>query len=320
MHNARVVSDPPRGPASLTGVVDAFSALALLGAALSALPALLPSAHFMLDNLNAFAPQLLLALLPLLGLSLWKKRWKTAAVTALVAALQLVQLVPHRAPALAPASGPTVRWLVANVQIDNPDRARLAALIARERPELVGLLEPDRRWLEALAPALTDYPYRVEHPLPNHFGVALYSRLPLQDAGLGELGRSPTIIAHVRLGDRPLRLALVHPVPPVNATWAAARDDQLARIAALRPPAGGGLVVAGALNATAYSAAYRGSFGAAPFTRAGGLTGTFPAALPAPLRIAIDHALSAGPVALEQRVGPPIGSDHLPLLLRAGFR
>jgi endonuclease/exonuclease/phosphatase (EEP) superfamily protein YafD len=122
-----------------------------------------------------------------------RRRPRSAAnllfVAALAAAvLQGARILPYtplwrdQVHSAAGAAGPTIRLLVANVLIDNRDRTRLLHQVGRWKPDVIVLTEPDAWWAAALRPLREDYPHTVEVPLPNAYGMMLYSRLPLLDA------------------------------------------------------------------------------------------------------------------------------------------
>src|SRR6185295_2805239 len=97
-------------------------------------------------------------------------------------------------------------------------------LIRDERPDIVGLVETDRRWLTELAPALADYPSRIEHPRDDNFGIAFYARRPVTGAAQ-ELGSSlPSIVARVDLDGAPLHVIVTHPLPPTSAAALTAQE------------------------------------------------------------------------------------------------
>lgn len=189
----------------------------------------------------------------------------------------------------------------------------LSLLIA---PDVVGLVEPNERWLRALAPALADYPHRLEQPREDNFGMALYSRRPLRNARFARLAAVPTIVATIDLGSREVDLVLVHVLPPISSDYVAMRDAHLEKLGQLRPCPGHGLVLAGDFNLTPYSPRYAQYFEAQGFRLPRAPIGTFPAGLPAVLRIPIDHALFTGDVHVRSAPEHNIGSDHLPLSVR----
>jgi len=117
----------------------------------------------------------------------------------------------------------------------------------------------------------------------------------------------------------PVRLLGVHPLSPSTERRAALRDAQL-RFA--REWAAGSdvrTIVAGDLNATPWSYAFR------RIERVGGLVNsqrgyglelTFPAAGNPLVQVSIDHVLySQGLRVIDRRLGVPAGSDHLPVIV-----
>ena len=213
---------------------------------------------------------------------------------------------PRRRGGALPAGEPVLRILVANVLAANRRPRLLLDLVAREEPDVVAVMELTHAWRGALGPLRQSHPYHLELPRQDSFGIALYSRLPLSDARRDALGSGevPAITAAFPgLGT----LWLVHTLPPLSRRMARERDAQLADVAQRLTAADA--IVVGDLNCTQWSGRFPGS------TR-GWPTGTWPASLPDPLRLPIDHGLTGrGLQVVERRALPSIGSDHRPVLI-----
>lgn len=195
----------------------------------------------------------------------------------------------------------------ANVLTSNPDAGPLLAWIEDRQPDVVVLVEVDRAWLERLAPLRESHPHVVEVPRSDNFGVAVFSRVPFDAPEVVSWSAHGLPSLTVPLVDGPLLVA-THPVPPVSSGAAADRDAHLAALAALL--ATEDVVVAGDLNVTPWSPHFPGGLG-----REACAPGTWPSGLPAPLRIPIDHILAGpGRAVVAREVGPPIGSDHRPVM------
>jgi len=126
--------------------------------------------------------------------------------------------VPTASLAQASDSASHLRILVINVWIKNRQAARLLQLVQATRPDVVLALEPDAWWVHALAPLHASYPYRVELPRADAYGLALYSRLPLADTQVQNLLQRgvPSVRTHLRLPDgRQITFFGVHPTPPI---------------------------------------------------------------------------------------------------------
>jgi endonuclease/exonuclease/phosphatase (EEP) superfamily protein YafD len=233
-------------------------------------------------------------------------------------------LHPARVPpaaGCAPEDGLSV--LVANLRVANDGAARFLEEVRRARPDLVFVVEVDRRWIEALSPLEGDYPHRVLHPRDDFWGLALYARVGLVDPEIRHLltGYVPSLRTGLRLGSgEVVEFHGLHPKPPTPRQGTGLRDAELLLTAEAARAGGRPAVVGGDLNAAAWSTI------TGLMQRVGGLLDprvgrgfflTFPAWLPAPLRFPIDHVLfTAGFRLLAVEVLPDIGSDHLPLLAR----
>lgn len=238
-----------------------------------------------------------------------------AAIVTLLHALPVTADLTA-SPSSAPAGGVPIRVLLANVWTEGEGFARVRQLIADEKPDVVGLIEVDRRWLTELAPALHGYAARIEQPREDNFGIALYARGQLT-GGVEHLGGDlPSVVADVALGGAQLRVILTHPLPPVSHLAYLQQRDQLDAVAG-RARAAAPVVIMGDFNATPWSrlfAQLRQRAGLCDSRAGFGVQASFPSA-PAVLRIPIDHLLASCSIGVrDRRIGPDVGSDHLPVI------
>lgn len=228
---------------------------------------------------------------------------------------------PYR-PAADDAGAPSdvVRILTANVKQSNRDFPRLIQEIEAADPDIVILLEIDRRWQDGLQPIRARFPHRLEQPQENSYGMVLYSKLPLDEPAIlfRVLDDVPSMRATVALpsGER-FRLHAVHPEPPVPHADTLGRDSEVILVS--REVADDPLpsVVAGDLNDVAWSHTTR------RFQRLSGLLdprvgrglyNTFDARYRL-LRWPLDHLFHDARFRLAaMRRLPDIGSDHFPML------
>ncbi len=218
-----------------------------------------------------------------------------------------------------PRSNERLRVLMANVMADNADYEDLARLIQRERPDVVGLVEYTPLWRSGLRAVREEFPYRMEAPGGGD-GLALWFREPpltMEPAECLEPGAWPVLHATFRFAGRTRHLWLVHPRSPLKREAMRPGNPELAALAERVRDTKGSRAVVGDLNTT------DGSGNFAAFLRETGLRdgrlgfgrqGSFPTH--SIYRIAIDHALVSPDLAVtDRRLGPPIGSDHFPLIL-----
>lgn len=224
-------------------------------------------------------------------------------------------------PFAGSGDGPSTFDVVsANVKMSNTDHDPLVALVRETAPDMVIFLEVDHQWMAALAPLRADYPFRVETPLDNSYGMVLWSRLELAATEVRHLllPEVPSIHTEVVLGDgRRFRLHVLHPEPPVPFADTLGRDGELILTAREVTDDPMPAVVAGDLNDVAWSHTTR------RFQRLSGLLdprvgrGFFNSfdARHWWLRWPLDHLFHAPEfrlVRLERL--PDIGSDHFPML------
>lgn len=237
----------------------------------------------------------------------------TAAIVALLELLIIAPDVSASRRAL-PTHGTGRRVLLLNVHTESTTYPEVRALIDELHPDIIGLVEVSRRWLDELAPALATYPGRLEAPRDDNFGVALYTRTPLSGTVEELGGGKPTIVATTS----ELHVVLTHPRSPIDAAALAHQLDQLAAVAARARGLTGLVLLMGDFNATPWSRPFHRIFDASGLcdTRAGfGLQASFPAAVGL-ARIPIDHALVSCSIGVVDRwIERDVGSDHLPVVL-----
>ena len=203
----------------------------------------------------------------------------------------------------------TVRSLVATTEIRDAIRAQLG-------------LDPLTPHVAAgLAGLARRYPVSRIEPRDDPFGIGLWSRLPASQVDLVSMPPLgfPALQLHWA-APAPGSLWLVHPFPPISGEATAWRDTQLRYTAGLIR-GDEDAVLAGDLNTTPWSAAYRQlrqEAGLADSSARGWPWPTWfgPGLVSQVLAVPIDHVLHGSAWrSVAHRVGPDIGSDHRPLIV-----
>lgn len=248
---------------------------------------------------------------------------RTALATCAFVAFHVIPMLPYLIPAQppTPTGQPQIRLMQINVLTGNRDHLAVEQAILAANPDIVGLVEVNRRWLAALAPLHARYPYRIEHPQDDNFGIALFSRFPLDNLQLRPLAVPglQMITGEFTLGSTPITVAVAHPVPPSGRSLSALRNRQFVRLSEiLKESEGREIILLGDLNTSPWSPVYydfEQAAGLRNSARGFGLFPTWPSGIP-PLMIPLDHCLiSPGLRATTFKLGPHIGSDHLPVLI-----
>ena len=224
-------------------------------------------------------------------------------------------------PAVDPPADRCIRLLMANVLQENRRSDLLLAAIADADPDVILLVETDDWWTRALRCLDRDYQWSKHCPQENHYGMLLWSRLPIADCELRFVVDPgvPSMRATIRLrsGDEVIVYA-VHPPPPLPDSPSYGRDAELVLTGEEIAADGRPSIVIGDLNDVAWS------YTAKLFQRVShmvdprvgrGTFNTFHAEHPL-ARYPLDHVFHTRDFTLtDLRVLPYTGSDHFPIVV-----
>lgn len=267
-------------------------------------------------------------------------RWagRTQAERTLVAALaasllyQAGKIVPYtrvyRREVPAAGNAPEdlcLRLFMANVLQENRRSDLVLRRIEEAGPDVICLVETDQWWAREMEPLHKQYQWATRHPLANHYGMLLYSRLPITACEI-RFVVSPDVpsmraVIQLRSGHE-LVIHAVHPPPPLPNSPSYGRDAELVLTGCEIGRDGRPTVVIGDLNDVAWS------YTAKLFQRVGrlvdprvgrGMFSTFHANhLLA--RYPLDHVFHTRDFSLKElrRLGYT-GSDHFPIVVELAF-
>ncbi|MCB0317784.1 MAG: endonuclease/exonuclease/phosphatase family protein [Bdellovibrionales bacterium] len=237
---------------------------------------------------------------------------------ALVVLYKPISIYFERSESLIPESSlARFKIFYVNLELGNNSKKILESVKA-ENPDIVALLEPNASQLNELD-FKSKYPYSIQKPLDNKFGLALYSKFKFTAEPTFSLGSDlpGVIIVPVRFRGKEVRLVLVHAIPPLNNE--AYYQDRILfrRLATYIKNQTGNILIMGDFNGTVYSYFYQILKEGANLQDAkvrSGFAKTWKARSPF-LHLIIDHVLYAGDLKLLNfKVGQDIDSDHYPLI------
>lgn len=213
--------------------------------------------------------------------------------------------------------------------------------IIKENPDIILLMEVDKKWINKLQRLQKEYPFQVRQTLSNDFGISLYSRKPLEWAKIIYFGKAglPSVEARVTINGKTITLIGTHPLPPVSKIATSLRDAQLDEIARHIKELSTPVILMGDLNTSPWSYSFKRLTKTANLKETGkefGIKPTWPAIpildiLDVPifdilvpvislLGIPIDHILvSQGIWIKKTMVGNNLGSDHRPVIADLHF-
>lgn len=251
-----------------------------------------------------------------------QRRWRgfSLALAALVANLAFVlPLYWPRGDGASLPGGREMRFLLANVLTSNSDYQRVLDVVRAEDPDIVVLLETNEAWLQAMEPLARTHPHFAGEARWDNFGIAVFSRLPMENLRVVEYGAAevPSVRGVLQVSGNPVTFIATHPVPPTGEEMFRWRNGQLRALA----EATAGVehcILIGDLNVTPWSPNFRELervSGLHNARRGFGILPTWPVGL-GPLRIPLDHCLVSESIRVIQlRMGEETGGDHLPLLV-----
>ena len=217
--------------------------------------------------------------------------------------------------------------MVANVLMYNRDASRCLGHIAHLRPDVVLAVETDDWWLSQLQRIEKDYPHTCHAPLPNTYGMLVFSRLSLREPQIRYIldKEIPSFHGCVVLPNGvPVNLHFLHPKPPApqEAKTSARRDAELLVVGKIIQHHDGPTIVAGDLNDVAWSHTselFRRLSRLLDPRIGRGLLPTFHADHKL-LRWPLDHVFHSAHFRLQhlERL-THIGSDHYPIYLRLSY-
>lgn len=216
--------------------------------------------------------------------------------------------------------GETLTVMSFNVNGLNDRYADVIEYIRAEDPDVVFIHEATFLWEDEFVAA--DLPYHVEpgREEPLDFGTLALVPEEARFRTFGFATTAPRAVEVVlEIGETTVRMLGTHPLSPSTEERAALRDAQLGFARDWSAESGGRRIVAGDLNATPWSLPFRRLVSGGDLVnsqRGYGLELTFPSGSSPLVQVPIDHVLySEGFVVVDRRLGPPFGSDHLPVVV-----
>jgi endonuclease/exonuclease/phosphatase (EEP) superfamily protein YafD len=274
-----------------------------------------------------FKAQYLLASVVSLPLFLFYGKWGWAAVAAVGVMLNLIAVAPWYIGGKDLSGGYTgghrLTLLLANVNFESTAYNTFLEFVQRRSPDVLVVQEVNAAWCGALQAVQGAYPYYEALPRGGGSGMALYSRFPFEKLPvvLPEGDKRPGILAKLNMDGASVSLFSIHPRTPTHKGHFGLRNATLAAAAEYLRNLSGPKICVGDLNITPWSLYYQRFIeqtGLVNVRKGFGLLPSWPTFLFFNwLMIPLDHCLiSEGIRVIDVQTGEPIGSDHLPLLVK----
>lgn len=217
------------------------------------------------------------------------------------------------------------RFFINNVRMTNKHIEKVLREIESSDPDIIVLMEPDKKWADGVKHLSEKYPFSLLEPLENTNGILFYSRLKLHHAEIKYMvdKEVPSVhaIVELRSGDK-IKLHCLHPSPPTPHSDTEERDAEIVMVGKELKQTGEPTVVLGDLNDVAWSHTTRlfQRISGASDPRVGrGFFNTYNAFIPV-FRFPLDHVFHTPHFRLIhlQRLHA-VGSDHFPMCVELSY-
>lgn len=213
-----------------------------------------------------------------------------------------------------------ITLLVINIYQENKNYKKSLDLIKSKNAEIVFLVETNKDWMHAVQEIKKDYPYFIEVPQENTYGLLLYSKIPLENNQVRFLidQEIPSVVTDLNFNGRKIKLFGLHPTPPVpqENPESTDRDAEILMIGKEAKKCPYPVIVMGDLNDVAWSYTtklFLRISGLLDPRRGRGMFNTFHSKYWF-LRWPLDHFfVSSHFRLLNMKVEKPVDSDHFPI-------
>ena len=216
----------------------------------------------------------------------------------------------------------------ANVLQKNDDKQLLLSEIEANDADLLLFTETDKKWTNALNNGLGKlYPYKVEVPLENTYGMLLFSKLELVNPEVRYMIEDtiPSIHSLILLESKDtVQLFAIHPAPPTpqHNPSSVDRDAEMMKVARLTRNSKLPVIVLGDFNDVAWSettSLFQKVSGLLDLRKGRGFYSTYNAKSWI-MRWPLDHVFTSSHFRIENVYrGASIGSDHFPFYARLTY-
>lgn len=183
---------------------------------------------------RAFLLEWVLVFIIILVWSSWQRQAWTGAASAMACSMVLLQLDAPIASQLHERTDATLRVAQMNLLQPNRRHAEVVRLALDSDADVISFQEVSEAWAEVLEQELgRTYPFHRIVPGDHCYGIALFSRLPLDLSDVLVLEGTPVIEAVVRTSKGPVRVFSVHANSPGSWRDHQRRNAQLRQLAAI---------------------------------------------------------------------------------------
>lgn len=296
-------------------------------------------ANWIVDLLAQLRVQWAVGLLVLVLLFALARRWWWMLLCVIGFAVNAIPIWPYVTGPIGLSQAPVVvatdsselpkdqlRLMSLNLLTSNRNWDGVIESVLEASPDFLVLMEIDSVWQQICETKLAeDYPHAIVEPREDNFGIAFFSKLPIDQSMVfdSQTLELPSIdVTIFRPGAKSLRIIATHPIPPMNELRWEARNEQLVNVADRFDESTANLMI-GDFNLTPWSPCFKKVVGATNLRDVGEPFGLAPTWYVFPTWVGglkIDHALISDEISVQNlKIGQDVGSDHRALILDFSF-
>jgi len=203
----------------------------------------------------------------------------------------------------------------------NQQYSSVVNLVKAKNPELLCINEITKSWMQRLNADLPEYKYRFDEGISG--GAAIFSRVPIQRVTPADPipVRRYGVRGRLEIAGRSVLICAVHPPAPTDRGRWLNRNKEFERLGADAVAAKEPVILIGDFNSTPFSPYFNRLLknGKLCDSEQGkGIQPSWNALLKVvPPLVPIDHCLTSNQfTVLERYLGPNVGSDHLPVIVK----
>lgn len=227
-------------------------------------------------------------------------------------------------PAQQPAAGETVvRLMSFNILATNDAYEPVIQQVRQHDPDVLVVIEYAGMWHEVFNALQETYPFAHRDPAWHGYGIAVFSKMPLETARSVPLTEGfgidvPAADVALRVDGQLLHLTAAHVMSPVTFYRHQLRNEQFKEIAEIVGSHSGPAILAGDMNCTtasSYLAALVAETGLRDSRQGRGIHCSWVKYAPL-VTVPIDHAFVSPQIRIHDRfLGNAANSDHRPLVV-----
>ncbi len=280
--------------------------------------------HWILDGFSHFRVYYCFYFM-FLGVGALSLKMKKEAIAGLAFfLLSGIGLVKYYVPIDKVDSVADIKILSINLLSSNNNSDEVLDFIINEDPDLIVLQEVNQKWDTYLSSLGSTFPFKLTEIREDNFGLVVLSKVELIDTEKIILSNSgvPSFYFKINMDSKETHFIATHPLPPIGTDYFDYRNEQFTNLNKMVKRLNGSKVLIGDLNTTSFSPNFNRIIEGTSLrdSRLGfGLQPSWNAQIPF-ISVTIDHILISKEIMVTNRmVGPDIGSDHFPVIIKIGI-